>query len=133
MKTGMLAAEAAFAALQAGRGGDELVEYQSAYEASWVYKELKLVRNAKPLWSRFGALIGIPLGGLDMWTNQLFGFSLFGTLKHGKTRRGLHRAGEGLQADRLSQAGWRDQLRQVELGVHRQHQPRRRPARSPDG
>ncbi len=85
MKTGMLAAEAAFTALQAGRGGDELSEYQTAYESSWVYKELKLVRNAKPLWSRFGTFIGIPLGGLDMWTNQLFGFSIFGTLKHGKT------------------------------------------------
>ena len=85
MKTGMLAAESAFAALQAGRGGDELTEYQTAYEASWVYKELKLVRNAKPLWSRFGTFIGIPLGGLDMWINQLFGVSPFGTLKHGKT------------------------------------------------
>jgi electron-transferring-flavoprotein dehydrogenase len=41
------------------------------------------VRNAKPLWSRFGTLAGIALGGLDMWTNTL-GFSLFGTLGHGK-------------------------------------------------
>ena len=85
MKTGMLAAESAFAALQAGRGGDELTEYQTAYEGSWVYKELKLVRNVKPLWSRFGTYLGVPLGGLDMWMNQLLGVSLFGTLKHGKT------------------------------------------------
>ena len=41
------------------------------------------MRNAKPLWSKFGTLAGITLGGLDMWTNT-FGFSLFGTLKHGK-------------------------------------------------
>ena len=42
------------------------------------------MRNVKPLWSKFGTYIGIALGGLDMWTNQLFGLSLFGTLKHGK-------------------------------------------------
>ena len=41
------------------------------------------MRNAKPLWSKFGTVAGIALGGLDMWTNTL-GFSLFGTLKHGK-------------------------------------------------
>ena len=41
------------------------------------------MRNAKPLWSRFGTLLGIGLGGLDMWTNT-FGFSLMGTLAHGK-------------------------------------------------
>ena len=46
--------------------------------------DLKRVRNVKPLWSRFGTMLGVPLGGLDMWTNQLFGLSLFGTLKHGK-------------------------------------------------
>jgi electron-transferring-flavoprotein dehydrogenase len=38
----------------------------------------------KPLLSRFGTIMGVALGGFDMWTNQLFGFSLFGTLKHGK-------------------------------------------------
>jgi electron-transferring-flavoprotein dehydrogenase len=38
----------------------------------------------KPLWSKFGTFIGIGLGGLDMWTNTLLGFSFFGTLKHGK-------------------------------------------------
>ena len=42
------------------------------------------MRNAKPLWSKFGTYLGISLGGLDMWTNELLGFSLFGTLKHGK-------------------------------------------------
>src|SRR3546814_10994522 len=48
-------------------------------------KDLKRVRNVKPLWSKFGTAIGIALGGLDMWTNTLFGLSVFGTLKHGKT------------------------------------------------
>ena len=87
MKTGMLAAEAAFSALQEGRGGDVLEAYEAAYKASWVYKELKQVRNAKPLWSRFGtALGGVLLSGVDLWINALTGgLSPFGTLKHGKT------------------------------------------------
>src|SRR5208282_6154680 len=63
MKTGMLAAEAAFAAIGAGRAGDELVEYAEAYRGSWVFKELKLVRNVKPLWSRCGTLLAAPLWG----------------------------------------------------------------------
>ena len=52
--------------------------------APTIGKDLKQVRNVKPLWSQFGTMIGVALGGLDMWTNTLFGFSLFGTLKHGK-------------------------------------------------
>ena len=87
MKTGMLAAESAFAALQAGRGGDVLVEYQAAYDTSWVRKELQLVRNAKPLWSRYGTVLGgVLLSGVDLWINRLTGgWSPFGTLLHGKT------------------------------------------------
>jgi electron-transferring-flavoprotein dehydrogenase len=83
MKTGMLAAEAAFAALGAGRAGDTLDAYEAAYAESWVARDLWKVRNAKPLWSRFGTLPGIFLIGLDLWMNQLFGVSLFGTLNHG--------------------------------------------------
>jgi electron-transferring-flavoprotein dehydrogenase len=85
MKTGMLAAEAAFAAVQAGRQGDELRAYQSAYESSWVYEDLRKVRNVKPLWSKLGLAGGLALGGLDMWMNELFGVSPFGTLRHGKS------------------------------------------------
>ena len=83
MKTGMLAAEAAFKALEAGRSGDELRDYEEAYENSWVYQDLKRVRNVKPMWSKLGLVGGLALGGLDMWMNQLFGFGL-GTWKHGK-------------------------------------------------
>jgi electron-transferring-flavoprotein dehydrogenase len=86
MKTGMLGAEAAFAALQEGRGGDVLSAYDEAYLRSWVYKDLKQVRNAKPLWSKFGTRLGgVLLTGIDLWLNQLFGVSPFGTMKHGKT------------------------------------------------
>jgi electron-transferring-flavoprotein dehydrogenase len=86
MKTGMLAAEAAFQAVQDGRAGDELSEYAAAYEGSWVRKELNTVRNAKPLLTRLGTTVGAAVGIFDMWCTSLFGgFSLFGTLKHGKT------------------------------------------------
>jgi electron-transferring-flavoprotein dehydrogenase len=84
MKSGMLAAEAAVAALGAGRAGDTLEAYETAFAQSRIHEDLKRVRNVKPLWSRFGTLLGVPLGGLEMWTNQLFGFSLFGTLRHAK-------------------------------------------------
>jgi electron-transferring-flavoprotein dehydrogenase len=86
MKTGMMAAESAFAAIGEGRAGDKLVEYQAAYETSWVRKELNLVRNAKPLWSRFGTWLGSTLAIADMHITSLFGgFSVFGTLGHEKT------------------------------------------------
>ena len=87
MKTGMLAAEEAFKALQDGREGDELAAYETAYQGSWVAKELKIVRNAKPLLARFGTLLGgIVLGGLELTISNLTGgFSFLGTLKHGKT------------------------------------------------
>jgi electron-transferring-flavoprotein dehydrogenase len=84
MKTGMLAADAAFAALGEGRSGDTLAAYEEAYRDSHVHKDLKRVRNVKPLWSKFGTIVGVPLAAIDMWTNQLFGFSLLGTLHHGK-------------------------------------------------
>jgi electron-transferring-flavoprotein dehydrogenase len=86
MKTGMLAAEAAFDAVEAGRQGDELTAYPEAFAKSWVAKELKAVRNAKPLWSRFGTVLGVGLTGFDLWCTTLFGgMSFMGTLKHGKT------------------------------------------------
>ena len=86
MKTGMLAAEAAFAAIQSGREGDDLVEYEAAYQSSWVRKELHLVRNAKPLWSRLGTWVGGAVVMADLIvSNMTGGFSFFGTLKHGKT------------------------------------------------
>ncbi len=84
IRTGMMAAEAAFAAIAAGRAGDTLERYEDAYAASIVAKDLKQVRNAKPLWSKLGTLLALPFIGLDLWTNQLLGFSFFGTLGHGR-------------------------------------------------
>ncbi|HEX5211358.1 MAG TPA: electron transfer flavoprotein-ubiquinone oxidoreductase [Pseudolabrys sp.] len=83
MLSAMLAAEATAAALSAGRDHDELTGYDAAWRSSPIGKDLWKVRNAKPLWSKLGTTFGIALGGIDMWCNT-FGFSLFGTMSHGK-------------------------------------------------
>ena len=87
MGTGMQAAEHVAAALAAGRSNDEIVAYENTWRDSAVGKDLFKVRNVKPLWSKFGTVIGVALGGLDMWTNTLFGFSFFGTQSHAKPDR----------------------------------------------
>ncbi|AIC27442.1 electron transfer flavoprotein-ubiquinone oxidoreductase 2 [Rhizobium etli bv. mimosae str. IE4771] len=83
--SGMLAAEKLAAAIVSGRSHDEVVEIETDWRKGDIGRDLKRVRNVKPLWSKFGTALGVALGGLDMWTNTLFGFSVFGTLGHGKT------------------------------------------------
>jgi electron-transferring-flavoprotein dehydrogenase len=83
--SGIMAAEHVVEAIAAGRANDDLVSYEQAWRGSDIGKDLKRVRNVKPFWSRFGTLVGVGLGGLDMWLNTLFGVSPFGTLRHGKT------------------------------------------------
>jgi electron-transferring-flavoprotein dehydrogenase len=86
MKTGMMAADAAYEAVIAGRAGDVLEAYEEAYKTSWVYKELKVVRNAKPMLSKLGTMMGGAVSMFDMWVNHLTGgFSVFGTMRHTKT------------------------------------------------
>jgi electron-transferring-flavoprotein dehydrogenase len=81
--SGKLAAEHVAEALGAGRAADELASYEAAWRASAIGRDLYRVRNAKPLWSKLGTMLGIGAGGIDMWTNTL-GFSLLGTMRHGK-------------------------------------------------
>ena len=83
MLSGKAAAEAAYAAIQADRSGDELNDYETEVRTGAIGKDLKKVRNVKPMWSKWGLTASLAFGGFDMWTNTL-GFSLFGTLKHGK-------------------------------------------------
>jgi electron-transferring-flavoprotein dehydrogenase len=84
--SGMLAAEHIAAALAAGRANDEIVDYENAWRSSAVGQDLHKVRNVKPLWSKLGTILGVALGGFDMWCNT-FGFSLFGTQSHAKPDR----------------------------------------------
>jgi len=83
MLSGKAAAEAAIAAIKADRSGDELTAYEAEVREGAIGKDLKKVRNVKPLWSKFGLMTSLVVGGFDMWCNTL-GFSLLGTLKHGK-------------------------------------------------
>ena len=85
MDSGLQVAEVLVDALADGRAADELVAFEENWRAGPIGKDLFKVRNVKPLWAKFGLTIGVALGGLDMWLNTLFGFSPFGTLKHGKT------------------------------------------------
>ena len=82
MKTGMMAAEAAFAAVKGGsEGRDELSAYEAAYQGSWVRKELETVRNAEPSVAKFGGLFGTLYSGIDLWAHHL-GIKLPWTFKH---------------------------------------------------
>src|SRR5438552_1761243 len=84
MKTGMLAAEAAAAALIAGRANDDLTEYQRAYRTSWVYDDLYKVRNVKP-GLKWGTWMGTLHGGIHMWLHDLgLGALVPWTLHHGE-------------------------------------------------
>ncbi len=85
MHSGIEAAEAAYAAIQSGRSGDVLEGYDAALRKGVVGKDLKRVRNVAPLNGKFGPLGGMGIGGFDMWFQTIFGFSLLGTVSHGKT------------------------------------------------
>jgi electron-transferring-flavoprotein dehydrogenase len=82
--SGMLAAEHVADALSEGRANDEIESYDAAWRDGDIGRDLWRVRNAKPLWSKLGTLAGVAAGGFDMWTNT-FGFTLLGTLRHGKS------------------------------------------------
>ena len=84
MLSGKAAAEAAHEALVAGRSGDVLDAYDAEVRTGPIGRDLKRVRNVKPLWSNYGLTASLTLGGASMWTNQLFGWSPF-TTKHHKS------------------------------------------------
>ena len=81
MKSGMMAAEAAAAALAAQRAGDELTAYPEAFKASWVHEELRKVRNFEPLVAKFGGMLGSALAAANLWFEQMRIRMPF-TLKH---------------------------------------------------
>jgi electron-transferring-flavoprotein dehydrogenase len=83
MLSGKFAAESVFEAIEAGRSGDELTSYERAVRSGPIAADLKKVRNAKPLLSRFGTFGGTVLSGMDMWLNTV-STALSPTLKHRK-------------------------------------------------
>ncbi|MEQ9039905.1 MAG: electron transfer flavoprotein-ubiquinone oxidoreductase [Silicimonas sp.] len=84
MLSGKAAAEHAYRAIREDRSGDLLEGYTKELKEGPIGRDLRKVRNVKPLWSDHGLLTSLTLGGLDMWTNTL-GFSFLGTRKHGKS------------------------------------------------
>ena len=93
MKTGMMAADAAVEAIASQRSCDELVAYGDAYKASWVYSELKMVRNTLPLVEKFGTLVGTGLAGVSMWMEYL-GYELPFTMKNHPDYKSLKKAAD---------------------------------------
>jgi len=81
MKSGMLAADAAFDAIRADRRGDVLESYEPSVRKSWIADELKMVRNAQPAVARWGGTLGTVFAGIDMWLN-FFKLRTPWTLKH---------------------------------------------------
>jgi electron-transferring-flavoprotein dehydrogenase len=90
MKSGMMAAEAVAAAISAGREADEVTAYTEAYKDSWVYKELRMVRNFGPTISKFGGVFGTPLTGIMLWLEYL-GIRMPFTMKHHRDNESLKR------------------------------------------
>ena len=88
MKTGMMAAEAAVHAIASQRGNDELVDYGDAYKKSWVFDELKMVRNTLPLVEKYGNLVGTGLAGVTMWMEYL-GYTMPFTMKNHEDYKSL--------------------------------------------
>ncbi len=84
MLSGIAAAEAAHAAIKAGRAGDELSAYETEVRSGPIGRDLKKVRNVKPLWSQYGLIASLMGGGADMWLNTV-GLTAFGTLRHRKS------------------------------------------------
>ncbi|MEX2198758.1 MAG: electron transfer flavoprotein-ubiquinone oxidoreductase, partial [Burkholderiales bacterium] len=78
IKSGMLAAEAAHAALEAGRAADELADYPEAFRQSWLFDELYRARNFKP-WMAKGLYTGSLMVGIDQ---IVFGGKAPWTLRH---------------------------------------------------
>ena len=89
-KTAMMAADAAVAAIVSQRAGDELTAYADAYQASWVYDELRGVRNTLPLVEKTGNVLGTMLAGVTMWAEHL-GLRMPFTLGHHKDHEQLKR------------------------------------------
>lgn len=90
MKSGMLAAEAAFAAIAGERSGDRLDSYPDAVNGSWIATELKMVRNVEPMVAKFGGVAGTILAGADMWMRFLK-IGLPFTMRHHPDNEGLWR------------------------------------------
>ena len=81
MLSGILVAESI--AAEISKKGD-LKSYERKLRSGIIGKDLKRVRNVKPLWTKFGLVGALIFGALDMWIANIFGVNVFGSLAHGK-------------------------------------------------
>ena len=127
MKSGIVCAEAIFAALASETPPAVVEAYPEALAKSWVWDELYRVRNVRPSFHA-GLWLGIAYSALDTY---LFRGKAPWTFKQHDDHSTAEAGGRGAE-DRLSEAGRRDHLRQAVLGVPVEHQPRGKPADPPD-
>lgn len=93
--SGIGAADAVAEAVVAGRQHDVMADFAHRVMATGIEAELRGVRNVKPLWGRFGTVLGALASGVELWSSAILGRSLLGTLRHGKEdHEGLRRKGE---------------------------------------
>ena len=118
IKTGMLAADAAFDAVQSGRDADELAAYPQAFRTSWLHDELYRARNFKQ-WMSKGLYLGTLMVGIEQ---KLLRGKVPWTLHHRHCGSRDAQAGVAVQADRLSETGWQAHVRPAVVGVHLQHE-----------
>ncbi|WP_240232477.1 electron transfer flavoprotein-ubiquinone oxidoreductase [Devosia lacusdianchii] len=82
--SGIGAADAVADAIGKGRQHDLIKDFGTRIMATGISAELQGVRNVKPLWTRFGTVLGALAGGIELWTSAILGRSLLGTLHHSK-------------------------------------------------
>lgn len=114
----MLAADAAFDAVQADRRQDELSAYPAAFKSSWLHEELNKARNFKQ-WFKKGRTVATVMTGIEQLV--LRAASLDAAQQQARPRQPA--AGLAMRAHRLSQARRQAHVRQAQLGVHLEHQP----------
>ena len=114
----MLAADAAFDAVQADRRQDELSAYPAAFKSSWLHEELNKARNFKQ-WFKKGRTVATVMTGIE----QLVLKGNFPGRCATASRPRQPAAGLAMRAHRLSQARRQAHVRQAQLGVHLEHQP----------
>ncbi len=136
MKTGMLAAEAVAEAIAAGRQRDVLEGYAEAYRESSVWQRSLQGAQRKAALVTPRHLLGRGARHVRNVVNHVAG-RVFVLLRHGlaqarQVRRRLHGESRQAQADRLPQTRWRVDVRQAQLGLPLEHQPRGRSAHSPE-
>jgi electron-transferring-flavoprotein dehydrogenase len=128
IKTGMLAADAAYTAIQDGRQHDELTAYPEAFEKSWLHTELNKARNFKA-WFKKGLAVATVMNGLEQFV--LRGHIPW-TLRRDKPDHAYLKPAAECTPIVYPKPDGKLTFDRLSIGVHQQHQPCRRPARPPD-